>query len=352
MTLWLVRSGKYGEREALALDNGLAVIGWDAMPDLAALKVREELSAALQDTYPDEKGKTLSNWESQLWPFAHMMAKGDLVVMPLKTRAAIAIGRVAGPYAYRTDLGEARHTRPVEWVTEAPRSAFAQDLLYSFGSFMTVCRVHRNDAEARVASVLNGKGDSALSSQRPTTAISGLKSNGASKEAVATADEAAAAVDLVEVADDAIRLKIGTIFKGHKLSTLIGAILETHGYRVVVSPPGADGGVDIAAGKGPLGFDPPRLVVQVKSQDAPVDVGVLRELQGVMRQFSAEQGLLVAWGGVTKALAKEAQRLFFEIRIWDAGEVVRALQQNYEHLSEEVQADLPLKRIWALAEHD
>ena len=58
---------------------------------------------------------------------------------------------------------------------------------------------------------------------------------------------------------------------------------------MVVSPPGADGGVDILAGKGPLGFDPPRLVVQVKSQDAPVDVGVLRELQGVMHQFNADQ---------------------------------------------------------------
>jgi restriction system protein len=106
------------------------------------------------------------------------------------------------------------------------------------------------------------------------------------------------------------------------------------------------------AGKGSLGFDPPRLVVQVKSQDTPVDVGVLRELQAVMRQFSAQQGLLVAWGGVTKALSKEAQRLFFEIRIWDAGEVVKELQQNYEHLADEFQADLPLKRIWVLADQE
>ena len=106
------------------------------------------------------------------------------------------------------------------------------------------------------------------------------------------------------------------------------------------------------AGKGALGFDQPRLVVQVKSQDAPVDVSVLRELQGVMRQYSAGQGLLVAWGGVTRALAKEAQRLFFEIRIWDSGEIVSALQQSYEHLPEEVRADLPLKRIWVLSEQE
>lgn len=121
---------------------------------------------------------------------------------------------------------------------------------------------------------------------------------------------------------------------------------------MVISPPGADGGVDIVAGKGPLGFDGPRLVVQVKSQDSPVDVSVLRELQGVMRQFQAEQGLLVAWGGVTKALSREAQRLFFEIRIWDAGEVVRELQQSYDQISEELKSDLPLKRIWTLADQE
>ncbi|MCP8938517.1 restriction endonuclease [Alsobacter sp. SYSU M60028] len=350
MTLWLVRSGKYGERESVALDNGLAVIGWDNVPDLEAIKTREELYATLETNYPDEKGKTLSNWESQLWPFAHIMAKGDLVVMPLKTRAAVAIGRVAGPYKYRTDHGEIRHTRAVEWLTEVPRSAFAQDLLYSFGSFMTVCRVHRNDAEVRVTSVLNGKGDPALSGKLGSA--NGLPGPKKQADSVASADDVASPVDLVQVADDAIRAKIATAFKGHKLSTLVGAILETQGYRVVVSPPGADGGVDIVAGKGPLGFDPPRLVVQVKSQDTSTDVTVLRELQGVMRQFSAEQGLLVAWGGVTKALAKEAQRLFFEIRIWDAGEVVRAVQQSYEHLSEDVQADLPLKRIWVLAEQE
>lgn len=350
MTLWVVRSGKYGEREALALDSGLAVIGWDNLADLSALKTREALHAALEAAFPDEKGKTLSNWESQLWPFANVMAKGDLVVMPLKTRSSIAIGRVAGDYVFRTDLGEARHTRKVDWVKEVPRSAFAQDLLYSFGSFMTVCRVNRNDAELRVTAVLAGKVDPAISGKMPPPAISHATKE--AKDSFPTIEEATAPVDLAQVADDGIRSKIGTVFKGHKLSTLIGAVLETQGYHVVVSPPGADGGVDIVAGKGPLGFDAPRLVVQVKSQDSATDVTVLRELQGVMRQYNAEHGLLVAWGGVTKALAKEAQRLFFEIRIWDAGEVVKAVQQSYEHLPDDVQADLPLKRIWVLAEQE
>jgi len=347
MTLWGIRSGKYGEREDLAIENNVALIGWEELQDLTSISTREELRALLDATYPDEKRKTLLNWESQIWPFLNVMAVGDPIVMPLKKRSAFAIGRVAGPYAYKAFGGEGIHTRAVEWQKEVARDALGQDLRFSFGAFLTVFQVNRNRAEDRIKAIVEGKPDPALRS-------------GAAAQTAGRAEPLAALMpdgenvtfELGQIAEDAIRARIGTVFKGHKLSTLVGAILETHGYRVVISPPGADGGVDIVAGKGPLGFDGPRLIVQVKSQDSPVDVSVLRELQGVMRQFQAEQGLLVAWGGVTKALSREAQRLFFEIRIWDAGEVVKELQQSYEQISKELQSDLPLKRIWTLADQE
>jgi restriction system protein len=38
-----------------------------------------------------------------------------------------------------------------------PRSAFEQDLLYSFGAFMTVCGMARNDAEARVRAMVKAR---------------------------------------------------------------------------------------------------------------------------------------------------------------------------------------------------
>lgn len=347
MTLWGIRSGKYGERETFALENNLAVIGWEAMPDFSTVKDREQLRELLEITYPDEKRKTLMNWESQLWPFYKGMTIGEPIVMPLKHRSAFAIGRIAGPYEYQIHGGEGVHARRVDWVKEVPRDALAQDLRFSFGAFLTVFQVYRNDAEPRITAILAGRPDPAFSSQK----IFSPAVKSAPSDAPA-AEEDLAGFQLSQIAEDAIRAKIGSVFKGHKLSTLVGAILETQGYRVVVSPPGADGGVDIVAGKGALGFEGPRLVVQVKSQDAPVDVSVLRELRGVMSQFKAEQGLLVAWGGVTKALAREAQRLFFEIRIWDAGEVVRALQHSYDQVSEELQSDLPLKKIWVLADQE
>jgi restriction system protein len=98
MTLWLVRAGKHGERENLALEKGAAIIGWEDVPDLSGISDRSALETLLAKIYPDEKPKRLSNWESQLWPIANTMQAGDLVVLPLKTRSMIAIGRITGPY--------------------------------------------------------------------------------------------------------------------------------------------------------------------------------------------------------------------------------------------------------------
>jgi len=88
--------------------------------------------------------------------------------------------------------------------------------------------------------------------------------------------------------------------------------------------------------------------VQVKSGNDPVDVKVLRELQGVMKNFGAESGLLVSWGGFKPTVISEGRRLFFEIRLWDSGNLIEAVLNHYDELPAELQAELPLKRVWAL----
>ena len=34
MAVWLVRAGQHGEREEATLEKGLAIIGWEELPDL------------------------------------------------------------------------------------------------------------------------------------------------------------------------------------------------------------------------------------------------------------------------------------------------------------------------------
>ena len=333
MTLWLVRAGRHGERENYALENSLAVIGWDEVPDLVGIKTRQDLLGVLQKVFPYNKEKTLRNWESQLWAFARRIQPGDLVAMPLKSRSAIVVGRVKGDYVYKADNPDgARHQREVSWEGEFSRSQFGQDLLYSLGAAMTVCQIERNDAKSRVKNILAGKKDSPFTAPEMPSDESGEET----------------AFDVEQYARDQIVKYVNSKFKGHGLQRVVGAILQAQGYTIKIAPDGPDGGVDIIAGRGPLGFEPPRLAVQVKSSDSPVDLSVLRELQGVMSTFGADLGLVVAWGGYRGSVEKEATRQFFKIRLWDSNDLVSMIQTYYEQLPDEMQAELPLKRIWAL----
>lgn len=336
MALWVVRAGRYGEYENLALERGVVTIGWGALPDLASVGTKEALHALVADKHPDEKPGTITNWAGQVWAFKTRIAAGDWVALPLKQRSAIAIGRIVGPYAYLDDApADARHARAVQWLrTDIPRSDFDQDILYSMGSVLTVFRVSRNDAENRVKAMVEGK--------VPMPAAAPMASDEAGD------GTALLPPNLEQYAADQITDFIRRKYKGHDLSRLVAGILVAQGYQVMVSPPGPDGGVDIIAGTGPMGFDPPRLAVQVKSSDSPADVSVLRELQGVMPGFGATHGLIVSWGGFKESVVKAARQLYFQVRLWDAGDLVVALQDAYERLPAELQTELPLKRVWTL----
>ena len=152
MSVWLIRSGAHGEFEQKFLDESRVYVTWERLDvDLSQMTDRGELEHALAQRYPDAKPNALRNYVSQIWPFAHEMEAGDLVVVPRKTDRSIQIGEIVG--AYRFDGNSPSpyyHLRPVKWVGEAiPRSHFGQDLLHSFGASArrsSRVRSHRGDS--------------------------------------------------------------------------------------------------------------------------------------------------------------------------------------------------------------
>ena len=151
---WLVRGGEEGEREEVALGEGLVIVGWNELGDLSGCDTREGVRQALRAAYPEASDKVIGNWTGQLWRFKKQISPGDLVVMPLHTKLGqVAVGRIAGSYEYREQEPEGfRQVRQVEWLrTELPRDAFRPDLRASITSLLTVCGLTRNDAARRVA---------------------------------------------------------------------------------------------------------------------------------------------------------------------------------------------------------
>lgn len=344
--LWLVRLGKNGEREAAALEDNNLRIGFGLTEDISHLKDREGLIGKLAALFPNDKPNRHRNFAAQINQFINVAETGDLVVTPFKTTGTIGIGRLVGPYK-AGPKGEA--LRPVQWLKlDLPRDTFKQDLLYSFGAFMTVCEISRNDALKRVQAVLEtGKdpGDGGL----PASVKGPMNKPQANGEVTEAADQP---VNLELLARDQIERRIASVFTGHDFTRLVAAILSAQGYRTRVSPPGADAGVDIVAGNGPLGLDGPRIVAQVKSGSVTVDQPTLQGLIGSIQDTHADHGLIVSWGGFTSAVRRRTNELFFRVRLWGREELVDSLLAVYDRLPEDIRAELPLRRTWTLVLDD
>jgi restriction system protein len=152
VTLWVVKGGRGGFREARFLARSVIGIGWGEVGDLSRYPDRNAVRAAYRGAHPERPDSHVNTQAAQLWAFGHRMEIGDPVVVPFLGQTEIAIGEIRGPYRW---LGDAEpdmpHVRDVTWhVVDMPRIAFDPDLRYSFGGSVTVCSVARNDAERRV----------------------------------------------------------------------------------------------------------------------------------------------------------------------------------------------------------
>ena len=348
MTAWMVRAGRSGEREQWALDRGVTGAGFQEVADLTEASTREHVQEAAAAAYPQAKPTAVRNFAAQLWALRGRMSKGDLIVMPLKLTPQVAIGKISGDYTYLADEPDPsrHHVRPVEWlVTDVPRSVIRQDLLYSLGAFSTVCQISRNDAEARLNAILETGSDPG---SRAGVGAAGQPSGQLGHEDVLDTEQAG--VDVARYAADRIVARTIETFAGHRLAELVGAVLETEGFRCEVFPEGPDRGVDIIAGTGLLGLGSPRIVVQVKSEAGPVGAPIVQQLQGAITMHGADYGLLVAWGGVTKQAKQLLSTQKFAISIWDSEALLAEVLKHYRDLPDAIRADLPLTQVWTLAE--
>lgn len=92
--------------------------------------------------------------------------------------------------------------------------------------------------------------------------------------------------------------------------------------------------------------------MKVKSQTSPLERLVLEQLVDTMQHVGADQGLLVCWGGFKPTVMREIPRLFFKVRLWDQNDLIEQFLAVYDKLDEELRAEIPLNRVWAVAAQD
>jgi restriction system protein len=344
---WLVRAGRDSAREEWALTNNVAGGGFAEVGDLSNCQNNDDIRKLLDATFPDAAEGRITNFRGQLSKLRFHIKIGDLIILPRKLSRQLAIGVVTGGYFYdsSSELTK-RHRIKVDWKKkDIPRTIVKQDLLYSLGAFVTICKISRNDALNRLVSILEKGVDpgSVASTQPDKKLVSEIET-----DLVNEVTE----IDFESQSLDEITSFINENFTGHKLTELVSEILKANGFYCKVSPPGPDKGIDILAGQGILGLDSPRIVVQVKSGSTSVESRVVNELLGNMRSLDCDQGLLVAWNGITKEAKTTLQNHQLKIRVWEASDIVDQLLESYSNLDSEIKERLPLKQLWVLQKSD
>jgi len=333
MAVWTIKGGRHGEHEDAFLEKGVVSVGFGLERSATDFADRESLRAHLASR----------NAADQIWRFNKEVAEGDMVVLPRKMTREVAVGYIRGTYAYQPELvgSSAPHVRTVDWqATNIPRSHFDRDLLNSFGSLLTISQPGAPNAEARVSRVANAfLGNEPF--EEPSTAEVGLGSSEDDFQGADLFDE----IDIDQEIRDRIVARLRQRFAGTRLEYLVASILKTSGYFVLQTREGVDGGVDVLAGKGDMGFGEPRLCVQVKGRTSPVDLAEYDRLQGNISSFRAQHGLLVSLGGFTKPVHNRNEQSFFVIRLWGPDELAQQLLDNYDSLPQDIRADIPLETV-------
>ena len=334
MAVWMVRGGRLGEFQESALTEGYAVIGFGFKKDLADFTDREQLLNSLrgEPAHRDSSNKSVGNAASQLWNFAKEIQNGDSRV--------ISVGKVTGDYQFHPDADRGYHTRNIDWIAaDIPREVFDQDLLFSLGSSLTVSQPRAENAAKRIEEIVKKH-------------LSGEPITEPESDVVQDTDDDTSEFDWDELIEDQIVQRLTQRFSGTRLEYLVSEILKASGYTSIQTRMGPDGGIDVLAGKGDMGFGEPRLCVQVKSGNSPVPIDDYDRLRGNIQNFGAQYGLLVSLSDFTIAVRRENERSFFNIRLWGPHELVGRLLDTYDSLPGEIRADIPLQNRRVLVESE
>ena len=314
--------GIHTQDDKLFLTDNKIAIGWHVFGNLSQVEAtRTAFKERYIEAYPDAKKGSVPTSSGMLFRFMHEAQIGDYVIFPSKSDRKINIGVIESDYHYAPSAGEYVQQRNVKWLRHLPRTFFSQGALYEIGSAMSFFAV-KNYADEFLSAL-----DKDFNKHVSETSEE-------DESVAATAD------DIIESTRDFILKELSKNLKGYDLEEFVADLLRAMGYRTTVSPHGGDSGIDITAYKDEL---PPRIVVQVKSQDSDIKETTIQSLKGAMRE--GDYGLFVTLSNYTKNAQKYLDNTPI-IRGINGTELVDLILKYYEDLSEKYRKMIPLKMVY------
>ena len=307
--------------EALFLKDDKMAIGWKEFGNLREIPAnRDDFKKKYVQVYPDASKGAVATCAGMLYRFCHEVQIGDYVVYPSKSDRMINIGEITGDYEFVPDAHEYVQQRNVKWLKHIPRTSFSQGALYEIGSALSFFAV-KNYADEFLSALDKGFKKHAAANDEDDTV-------------------GATAEDIIENTKDFILKELSRNLKGYALEEFVADLLRAMGYRTTVSPQGGDSGIDITAYKDEL---PPRILVQVKSQDSDIKETTIQSLKGAMRE--GDYGLFVTLSNYTKNAQKYLESTPI-IRGINGTELVDLILKYYEDLDIKYRKMIPLKMVY------
>lgn len=124
------------------------------------------------------------------------------------------------------------------------------------------------------------------------------------------------------------------------MEDLVANLLDAMGYKTTLSAHGGDHGIDIIAFKDEL---PPRILVQVKSQDGDIKETTIQALRGALDD--GDYGLFVTLSNYTPNAQKFLKKTP-RIRGINGSDLVDLITAYYEKLDIKYRNLIPLKKVY------
>jgi restriction system protein len=328
--MWMVRNngGDYADQ---FIDQGIVSIGWKDAGSLKNLKTRDQIIQKVRQTWPDYRPMKAVVAGSQLDKIANVMKVGDRVITYDPSKRIYHIGKISGDYEFSPEAEDVlANRRKVVWGNQIERDRLSVPTKNSLGSALTVFEASEK-AEREIDALATGRNDTAEQPEKF-----------AANEAEINVENLLE--DLKSRAREFIKDKIVEL-DWDEMQQLVAGILRAMKYKTRISPHGADRGRDIVASPDGLGFEQPRIVVEVKHR--PNQQMGSQEIRSFLGgRHKDDRGLYVSTGGFSKDAKYEAERASIPLTLMDIDDLVDVIVEYYEDLDLVTRSLLPLTRIY------
>ncbi len=325
--LWMVRAGRDSVFIDEFLSHQMVAIGWSHLGDLSNVHSREELALLVEQAWPENNRFQNAASVGQVYRFREEIVPGQAVTTYDSNRRIYHIGIVTGDYEYHPEYDpELRHTRSVRWEGEVSRDELSAGAKNSLGAISTIFCLSSSVA------------DELLSPQKGDAQTD----DGPSVEGEIEA-ETEVRKDTEQRALEFLQDRLSKL-AWDQMQELVAGLLRAMGYKTRISPAGPDRGRDIIASPDGFGFQPPRIIVEVKHRKGSMGAPEVRSFLGGLRHN--DNGLYVSTGGFSREARYEADRSNQNLTLMDADDLGKTIIEHYDRMDAETRALLPLKKIY------